>query len=375
VRARRIVLAGLLTLVAQSAVTACHGSTRSTSPQEPASSAPAPDQHDDPGSSGSTGPTGVVTLAFAGDVHFQLHLSALIRHPRAALRGPVAQALASADLSMVNLETAITHRGVPEPKELEARGQRYYFRTSPSALDFLAASGVDVVSMGNNHAVDYGRVGLEDTLRAIRNGPIPVLGIGRNRRAALAPYQVSVRGTDIAFLAADASFREGASPLWAAGETTPGLAAARTARPTALLDAVAAASRRTDVVVVYLHWGTEYRPCPTRKQQTTAQALAEAGADVVVGSHAHVLLGSGWSGDTYVNYGLGNFIWYHDREPDSGVLRLRIRGGEVVGDSWTPALIQTLGRLRPLSGKPRAEAVAGWNRLRGCADLDSQPSS
>src|SRR4029450_7072689 len=102
------------------------------------------------------------------------------------------------------------------------------------------------------------------------------------------------------------------------------------------MDAVRAASARGDVVVVYLHWGTELKRCPTGKQLSTARALAADGADVVLGSHAHVLLGSGWLGDTYVNYGLGNFLWYHDHHPETGVLRLTIRHGHVVGDSWTP---------------------------------------
>src|SRR5204862_8357485 len=122
-------------------------------------------------------------------------------------------------------------------------------------------------------------------LPAIRTSPIPVIGIGRDRRAAFAPYRVSIRGTDFAFFGADASMREGASSVWEAGPTTPGIAAAHSARPRALIAAVRAASRQVDVVVVYLHWGVELQGCPTAQQQTTARALAEAGADVIVGSH------------------------------------------------------------------------------------------
>jgi len=316
------------------------------------------------------GPRGTVTLAFAGDVHFQLHLAALLGHPQGAL-GPITQTLKAADLTMVNLESSITDRGTPEAKELEVAGQRFYFRTSPAALDVLDAAGVDVVTMANNHGADYGPIGLADTLRAIDTSPISVVGIGRDRRAAFTPYRVSIRGTDFAFFGADGSKREGASSVWAAGPTTPGIAAAHADRPRALLAAVRAASRQADVVVVYLHWGEELQGCPTDQQRTTAQALAAAGADVVVGSHAHVLLGSGWLGDTYVDYGLGNFLWYHDHDPETGVLRLTIHDGEVVGDSWTPARIQTFGRPLPLRGADRADAIADWRRLRGCTGLAS----
>ena len=307
-------------------------------------------------------------------MHFELHLRALLKRPRQAL-GPIARVLRGADLAMVNLESAITTRGRPEAKELEVPSQRYHFRTSPAALEVLDKAGVDVVTMANNHGADYGRVGLRDSLAAKRDSPVPLVGIGRDRAAALAPHLVSVRGTDFAFLAADSSTREGASSVWAAGPANPGVAAARAPRPQALLAAVRAASRAVDVVVVYLHWGAEGRGCPTPRQRTTARALAEAGADVVVGTHAHVLLGSGWLGDTYVNYGLGNFLWYHNSRPRSGVLQVRVEGGEVVGDRFTPARIGADGLPRPLTGPSADAAVADWRAQRGCTGLAANPSS
>ena len=309
-----------------------------------------------------------VELAFAGDVHFQLHLAGLLDHPRRALE-PIRRSLAAADVTMLNLESSITDRGTPDAKELEAATARYWFRTSPTALEALDAAGVDVVTMANNHGADFGEIGLKDTLAAIRTSPIPVVGIGRDRRAAFAPYRVTVRGTDFAFLGGDASVREGASDVWAAGPANPGVAAARSPRPRALLAAVRASSRQDDVVVVYLHWGAENLGCPTAQQRTTARALVDAGADVIVGSHAHVLLGSGWLGSTYVNYGLGNFLWYHNYESETGVLRLTVRNGQVVRDSWTPARIHPLGRPFPLRGADRLDATADWRHLRLCTGL------
>ncbi len=356
-----------LASVAALALTACQGTVASEPEEQPGAASG--------GSVGrDAGQTSVVTLAFAGDVHFQLHLARLLRRPADGL-GPIDQALSSADVTMVNLESAVTERGTPDPKELEVPARRYWYRTSPGALDLLDAAGVDVVTMANNHAADYGNLGLQDTLRAARDAPLAVVGVGTDRRAAFTPYRTTVRGTDLAFLAADGSPREGRSSNWAAARTTPGIAAARTARPGTLLAAVRAASRRDDVVVVYMHWGREYRSCPTVQQRRTAEALAQAGADVVVGSHAHVLLGTGWSGETYVGYGLGNFAWYHNREPDSGVLRLRIEDGRVVSDDWVPARIQRWGRPLPLAGRDREQAVADWRRLRACAGLAPRPNA
>jgi hypothetical protein len=311
---------------------------------------------------------GEITLAFAGDVHFEAHLARLLRRPEGAL-GPIADTLRDADLAMLNLETAITERGRRDPKELEDPDDRYWFRTPPTALTALADAGVDVVGMANNHVGDYGEVGLADTLAAAREGGATVIGIGRNASEAFAPHRVRVADVDVAFLAADATSREGRSDVWAAGPDSAGTATARRPRPAALLDAVSASAATDDVVVVYLHWGREYQSCPTQRQRTLGRRLAEAGADVVVGSHAHVLGGSGWSGDTYVNYGLGNFVWYHDRQPDTGVLRLRVTEDGVVGEEWVPARITAAGTPRPILGAGRETAIARWDELQRCAGL------
>jgi poly-gamma-glutamate capsule biosynthesis protein CapA/YwtB (metallophosphatase superfamily) len=331
---------------------------------------PAVARRPDPASEPSASPAGgePVTLALAGDVHFERHLAALPGSGKGL--GPLGRTLAEADVAMLNLESAVTDRGRPDPKEREEPGRRYHFRTPPAALDLLAAAGVDVVSMANNHGADYGPVGLRDSLRAARAAPLAVVGIGADRRRAFAPHVVDVRGTTVALLAADSSLRESRRAVWSAGPGQPGVAAARGDRPSALLRAVRRADRRADVVVVYLHWGAEYRSCPTRGQRDLASALARAGADVVVGTHAHVLLGGGWQGDTYVGYGLGGFVWYHDARPETGVLVLRVRDGRVVADEWVPGLIRPDGRPRPLAGGERREARAAWQRLRGCTGLD-----
>ncbi len=309
-----------------------------------------------------------VTLAFAGDVHFQLGVAALLDDPQGAF-GPIARTLRRADVAMVNLETAITTGGTPDAKELEVPDQRYHFRAPPAALDVLAGAGVDVATMANNHGADYGPVGLSDTLRAAEDGPVAVIGVGRDRAEAFAPHVVSVRGTDVAFLAGDASPREGASDVWAAGPDTPGLAAAHGARPRALLAAVRAADSTADVVVVYMHWGEESTSCPTEQQRSLARQLTDAGADVIVGSHAHVLQGSGYLDDTYVGYGLGNFVWYHDRQSESGVLTVRVQDGRVVSDTWTPGRIIGSGAPVPLRGRERDAAREAREQLRSCTGL------
>ena len=310
-----------------------------------------------------------VTLAFAGDVHFEGRVAALLDRRDATL-GPMSSALRSADVAVVNLESALTSGGTPAPKELEDPSRRYWFRSPPSALALLERSGVDVVSLANNHGADYGAAGLRDTLDVARNSAVAVIGVGGDPDQAFRPYQTTVDGVEVAVLAADASPLESKASIWDVGPAGPGVARA----DTRLLAAVRAANARSDVVAVYLHWGAENQGCPTAGQRQLARSLADAGADVVVGTHAHVLLGAGMLDDTYVSYGLGNFLWYHGRPPATGVLRLQIVDGEVVRDDWVPGEIRpTGGRPRPMTGSARRDAIREWRGLRGCTDLAPGP--
>ena len=122
----------------------------------------------------------LVTLALAGDVHFMKVPGArLARNPETAL-GPVAAVLRRADVAMVNLETTVTTRGTPQDKH-------YVFRAPPTAFQALRAAGVDVATMGNNHGMDYGLVGLRDSLAAAAAARFPVVGIGRDAAGPTRP--------------------------------------------------------------------------------------------------------------------------------------------------------------------------------------------
>jgi poly-gamma-glutamate capsule biosynthesis protein CapA/YwtB (metallophosphatase superfamily) len=300
-------------------------------------------------------------LGFAGDVHFEYHLRGFLDGRRRPF-GPITDALEAPDLMMVNLETALTNRGAPEPKQ-------FTFRAPPRALDTLRDAGVDLVSLGNNHAADYGAVGVRDTLAAVRRSGVPAVGFGEDLEAALTPFRTEIRGTDIAVFGIN-DRKEETAANWSAGPDSPGVISHR--HIPLLAAAVREAGRTADVVVVYAHWGDELATCPTPKQIRLRATLERAGVDVLVGSHAHVLQGSGWRGDTYVNFGLGNFIWYHDHQPATGILTLTVRDGEVVRGGFAPALIQADGTTVPLEGAQRRAALAGWNALRGCTGLTAE---
>ena len=308
-----------------------------------------------------------MTLGFAGDVHFEDDLAALLRRRGPALDRSVVAALRRPDLMMVNLETTLTGRGRPQAKE-------YTFRAPARSLDVLDAWGVDLVSLANNHAVDYGRVGLRDTLAAVRDSPVPVVGIGKDADAAFRARTFSIRDTTVAVLAA-ATRREPTSRFWSARAGRPGIAAAPRLRGR-LLGEVRRNAGRADVVVVYLHWGTEYQRCPNPKQARYARAALRGRGRRRRRQPRARPAGVGLAPrHATSSYGLGNFLWYNQNSVGTGILELTLRDGDVVADSFRPARIRADGRPRLLDGRPRAAAIARWQRLRGCAGLDARPAS
>jgi poly-gamma-glutamate capsule biosynthesis protein CapA/YwtB (metallophosphatase superfamily) len=373
--------AALLGCVAAATLTGCLEDPVRVQPDAetkapPTTSAPAPPQPRETSSEAppTTAPneratpvaTDPITLSFAGDVHFEEQVRDLLDDPDNSLRD-LRPYTAKADLTMVNLETAVGTRGEPEDK-------RFTFQTPPTAFDALANAGVDVVSMANNHGVDYGPDGLEDSLEAAKNAPLAVVGIGENRTEAFKPYETTIRGTKVAVIGADA-FRDPTTDNWEASSDSPGIAVALD--PDRLVRTVREAKQDADVVVVYLHWGIEYQGCPTDSQGEIAEQLAEAGATIVVGSHAHIQLGSGMLDDTFVSYGLGNFIWYSRKTSISartGVLTVTVRpDGKVTDSAWAPGVVTPSGLPEFAEGDRADELLQAYEKLRDCADLDAVP--
>ncbi|WP_405014551.1 CapA family protein [Kitasatospora sp. NBC_01539] len=361
-------------------LTACGSSSSPASDHATAGTPGAPGTADssDPaapdGDASAGGPSGgdpdrTITVAFAGDVHFEGRTEARMSPTGSdTALGPISRTLAGADLSVLNLETAITGRGAPEPKT-------YTFRTSPKALQLLHDAGVDIVSMANNHAADFGAPGIEDTLAAKDSSPIPIVGFGHDAKEAYAPYVTTVKGVKVAVLAAS-QVVDLTNQKWRAGTGKPGIASALDSA--ALVRAVTAAKKQAPVVLVYLHWGDEGKTCPTAAQTDIAKKLSAAGATAVVGTHAHTMLGSGMLGRTYVAYGFGNFLWYgtssYSNSDETGVTTLTLTGdGRTVGEAFTPAHIDKRGVPVPSTGAAATAARTRRDGLRTCTGLAAAP--
>jgi poly-gamma-glutamate synthesis protein (capsule biosynthesis protein) len=337
------------------------------------STTPVPDPTADPTPESTPTPTPEPTpdppivLAFGGDVHFEGILrEALLSDPEGIL-DPFTDIMSAADLAVVNLETAVTERGVPEPKD-------FTFRAPPLALDALIGAGIDVVSLANNHGVDYGQTGLADTLDAIAERGLGLIGAGRNRTEAIAPYSVEIRGVRIAILAATQVLDGFATGTWVATDDRAGLVSALGIERQRFVDAVAAASEDHDVVIAFMHWGIEKEFCPAGAQISIANDLVAAGADAVIGTHAHRIQANGMLADTIVHYGMGNLVFYSLEGPgtESGIFELTIDPETMaITHEWIPAtLVRGVSTPYEPERSQAEELAAVADQRRDCAYLE-----
>ena len=206
--------------------------------------------------------------------------------------------LRGADVSFANLESPLGDRG------------RFInmFQAPPEAVEGLAFAGLDVVSLANNHALDYHHEGLLETMRLLREYGIDWVGAGRNLQKARAPLIREVGGVSIGFLAyTEMWFVYSREPIsWRATAEEPGVAPAELDQ---IVEDVQKLRELVDVVVVSMHWGKEYVHEPTPEQMRLARAAADAGADLIVGHHPHVLQGLEFYNQSVIAYSLGNFVF------------------------------------------------------------------
>ncbi len=313
-----------------------------------------------------------VSFAFGGDVHFPAGTTLgdrLAADPSDALGPTVPALLAGVDLSMVNYESALTDGTCPD-----AQSKQFVFYAPPTVIDAFKGAGVTLVTEANNHGEDCGPPGLQTALATKAQTGYTILGIGQNATQAFTPYVTTIHGQHIAIIAATQVIDSDLQTAWTATATQPGLASAYDIND--LVAAVEAARKTADTVIVYLHWGTELDACPNPLQEPLAQVLVAAGADIIVGTHAHVLLGGGYLGSAYVDYGLGNFAFYDNSPPEnaSGSLVITATGRHIDTVTWRPAVIVD-DLPQPLTGAAAASALAAWNQARTCTNASAAPGA
>ena len=304
-----------------------------------------------------------VTIAFAGDMNFEGATASRLAADPNSVFGPVSGILSDADLTIANLETAVT-KGGGTPV-----GKQFTFSTGPEALTAIAAAGIDVVSMANNHGMDYGEAGFAESLQVRDETDLPIIGMGANEDEAYAPHIAEVNGQRIGVISATQVLDGSFINSWTATSDHAGLASAK--RVDKMVETVEATRAKVDTLIVFLHWGTETETCPNEAQTTLTPQLIDAGADIVVGGHQHRVLSAGYSGAAFVGYGLGNFLFQANSElgSRSGVLKVTATGRRIDGYEWVPARINGANQPIPAEGQEAQNLLASWNELRGCTGL------
>ena len=300
----------------------------------------------------TTATTAVVTTTTQPDLTWTLRAGGDVLMDRSEAAGidpfaGIEPALGSADIAVVNVEMVISERGTPADKE-------FVFRAPPSAAERIAAAGVDVASLANNHAMDYGPAALVDTVDLLEANGVIALGAGATSADAYGHRVIEVRpGVRVAFVGASMVVPLG----FAAAETRPGIASAY--QQDRVLASVRAAASEAEVVIAVVHWGVERATCPNARQRDFAFLLLQHGADVVIGHHPHVLQPVVFDDGRLVAYSLGNFVWHYRSgiTGDTGVLQIDFDGAEIVGWSFHPHLLDVNGAPVPAGDGARADRI------------------
>jgi poly-gamma-glutamate capsule biosynthesis protein CapA/YwtB (metallophosphatase superfamily) len=201
------------------------------------------------------------------------------------------------DLTVVNLECPVSNIGTIIPKQ-------FNFRGDPAALPAMKAAGVDVASMANNHAYDYGPTALVDTRKNLLQAEIAPVGAGKDAAEANQAAILHLKGWTVAVVGLDEVVDP---PSEVATATKPGTADGHDFK--AMLAAVRVAKKQADLVVVMIHWGVELDTQPEAYQVTEGHQLVDAGADVIFGGHSHRLQPVSMYRGRPIFWSLGNFVW------------------------------------------------------------------
>jgi poly-gamma-glutamate synthesis protein (capsule biosynthesis protein) len=242
--------------------------------------------------------------------------------------GALRHLIERADLAIANFEN-------PAPDAFRYHTSGTVFSADPKLIAGLANVGIDWVGIANNHIRDAGGTGLLQTIANLRRYGIAASGAGRNLTAARTPSVLTAAGVKVAFLAYDTIAKS-------YGATPTRIGSAQLSAKAVREDVAKARAAGARVVIVFPHWGTEYDPTPFKGQQALARAAIDAGADMVIGNHAH------WAGavETYkgrpIWYALGNFVFdqtWSEPTMEGVTLELTFQGPRLVQARMRPHII------------------------------------
>ena len=310
---------------------------------------------------------GQVTVTFAGDILFDENYAIM---GKVAGNGNIANGIMpdlinemkSADIMMLNNEFPYSDRGTP------TEGKQFTFRAKPSTVSYLNDLGVDLVSLANNHAYDYGETALVDTMDILSEAGIAYVGAGNNLQEARRPVYYIVNNMKIAFVAATQIERLDNPDTRGATDTSPGVF--RCWNGENLLETVKTAKENSDFVIVFLHWGTESQTETDWAQEKQAPEVAAAGADLIIGAHPHCLQRIGVSGGVPIVYSLGNF-WFNSKEMDTGIFKVTLNENGLQSCQFIPCR-QSGSQTALLQGEEKKKVLDFMRGISGGVQIDEE---
>lgn len=312
-----------------------------------------------------------ITLRFAGDILFDESYAIMATMLQrsgggfpditAAFDGELMSLMRGADIFMINNEFPYSKRGAKVTKT-------YNFRARPEYASLMNTIGADAVSLANNHVNDYGPDAMEDTFLALEGAGVPYVGAGRNLEEASKPIYFTNGDVKIAIIAATQIERELPAATVGATETSAGVFRC-TYDMSLLVSRIVEAKEAGYFTICYIHWGTEGTENIDDWQLKQGKQIANAGADIIIGDHPHVLQRLDWlknentGADVPVIYSLGNYL-FNSKTLDTCLYELTLdaKDSSIKEIKFIPA-IQSGCRTKIASGDDYARIIKKMNAM------------
>lgn len=276
-----------------------------------------------------------ITLTFAGDILFDdsyAVMGTMLQNGgniANAISQEVITEMKSADIMMINNEFPYSSRGTA------TAGKQFTFRAKPSTVSYLDDLGVDIVSLANNHAYDYGEEAFLDTMTTLEEAGILYVGAGRNLKEARRPVYYIINNMKIAIVAATQIEKSDYPDTKGATDSSAGVF--RCWNGDNLISTIQEARENSDFVIAYLHWGTENSSAIDWAQEKQAPEVVAAGADLIIGDHPHCLQKIEAVNGVPVIYSLGNF-WFNSKTVDTGMVKITLDQDGLQSCQFLPCL-------------------------------------
>lgn len=273
------------------------------------------------------------TLSFIGDVSLADNWYIAPKYDErekgiyGILSEDIVDILKISDISVANSEFTVSDRGEKMP------GKYYTFRASPKRLPIYKEMGIDLVTLANNHVYDFGSIAFNDMLKSLDEYSIPNIGAGHNINEAKEPYYFIINGYKIAFVNANRSEKIILTP----GATDTNEGVFRCYDPTNFINLIKETKQESDFVIALIHWGREDSHSLEQVQIDTSKQYIDAGADIIIGTHAHVLQGIDFYNDKPIIYNLGDFI-FNNETKDTGIFQIKLDNNGNMTYFFIPAL-------------------------------------